>query len=1140
MHSRIRYFQIPALMVMAGLGIASLELAAQQPDPNALVSEKIIEARIQEVAAAELDEDIRRQLNENYRKALGYIETERVNSAKAEAFAQARETAPGEANAVREKLEEMRANQTDVTLNLPSDASARQIEQQLQTEKANEAAVSAKRSTLEQQLAVESNRPKDVRQALLNASETADKLAAELKLPAPPGELPRLTESRRWVMSIQAAAANAEIRMLDQELLSQSARVDLLQAQRDMIERNLGRIEARIVLLEQALVDQRRSETERIIAESDTSIFGDVGKHPLIRDRAQQNLKLSEQLQMLTTRLEQVEAATRIAVTNLKRIEQSFQTARQRLEIAGLSQSLGLVLHEQRRDLPDLRQYRRHARDRTESIAEAGLRDIRLEAAWRELRDTSAYIATRLDEVADEDRDALGDPLRKLVDVRRALLSKTIAANTEFLRASAELDFQENRVQTTADEFDSYLVERLLWVRSKKAVGLNTVLSLPGEVFEFLDPGPWLEAIGALFTPATETMWLGIAVLLSGLLLWKTAVLRSALRATAKWVGRPAEDTFMFTMRALGITALLTLSWPLLTLVAGWELSQSLDVSDGAKAIGTGLLRIAIAIFFLRALKMLCLEGGLGEAHFRWPASATRSLRVQLDRMLVTFVLPIFVLVVAFWNAPEDFGGELGRISFVLATAGLGAFLYRLLRPADGIVQSIRRRQGFTKEISPLWLILGTAIPVIYAIAALVGYLYSAITLMSKLIDSLWLIFGLLIVHELVARWLLVVGGRLRLQAYLERREAARIEREKEQAISADGDSAGGEEIPIPAEEPALDIGSIDTDTRKLVNMALILTALVGLGGIWSSVLPALSIFQEITLWEYLDGVPGQQQLVPVTLANLSLATAYGFVTIVAARTAPSLLEAMLRHRGSVTPGSRLAFATLARYSIILVGVTLIAGSIGFNWGKIQWLVAALGVGIGFGMQEIIANFISGLIILVERPIRVGDLVTVGDTSGTVTRLQIRATTVTNFDRQELLVPNTEFITGRVLNWSLSDEVIRLVARVGVAYGSDMKKALALVREAVDEQELILKEPHPLVTFDEFGDNSLNITARCFIGSLNIRREALSDLNLAINRKLHEGGIVIAFPQRDVHLDMASPLDVRIQKEPTDIRGASK
>jgi potassium efflux system protein len=265
-----------------------------------------------------------------------------------------------------------------------------------------------------------------------------------------------------------------------------------------------------------------------------------------------------------------------------------------------------------------------------------------------------------------------------------------------------------------------------------------------------------------------------------------------------------------------------------------------------------------------------------------------------------------------------------------------------------------------------------------------------------------------------------------------------------------------------------------------------------------------------------------------VTLIDLCVAILVAVVTVAAARNVPSLIEIVLRQRQTVTAGNRLALATLTRYTIAAIGIGVTLSIIGVNWSKLQWLIAALGVGIGFGLQEIVANFISGLIILMERPIRVGDLVTVGESSGTVTRVQIRATTIRTWDRQELLVPNKEFITARVLNWSLSDEIIRIFFHVGVAYGSDVEKALQLIEEAANEHPDVLSDPAPLVTFEEFGDNSLNLGLRCFVASLDIRLETATSLHRAINRKFAEAGIVIAFPQRDIHLDTTSPLEVRI------------
>ncbi|MGI9238310.1 MAG: mechanosensitive ion channel domain-containing protein, partial [Woeseiaceae bacterium] len=364
------------------------------------------------------------------------------------------------------------------------------------------------------------------------------------------------------------------------------------------------------------------------------------------------------------------------------------------------------------------------------------------------------------------------------------------------------------------------------------------------------------------------------------------------------------------------------------------------------------------------------------------------------------------------------------------------------------------------------------------------------------------------------------IRRRLLLREALQRREAA--------AREASGEAVPTDESPENAESAIEDIASLDADTRKLVNVALVIATIVGIAGIWSSVLPALGIFRDITLWHYTATVGGEDMLRSVTLTDLFVAGIIIVVTIVSARNIPALIEIVMRQRPSIKPGSRLAFATLARYTIAFIGIVATLSIVGVNWSKLQWLVAGLTVGIGFGLRDIIASFISGLIILIERPIRVGDMVSVGDVSGTVSRIQIRATTIRTLDRQELLVPNKEFIATPVLNWSLSDEMVRIHTTVGIAYGSDVEKALRLLEEVALEHPDVMTDPEPLVTFEAFGDNSLTLGLRCFIQDLEIRLNTRTDLHRAINSKFEDAGIVIALPQRDLHLDATSPLDVRI------------
>jgi len=190
----------------------------------------------------------------------------------------------------------------------------------------------------------------------------------------------------------------------------------------------------------------------------------------------------------------------------------------------------------------------------------------------------------------------------------------------------------------------------------------------------------------------------------------------------------------------------------------------------------------------------------------------------------------------------------------------------------------------------------------------------------------------------------------------------------------------------------------------------------------------------------------------------------------------------------------------------------------------------ALAIGLGFGMQNLLKNFISGIIILFERPVRVGDVVTIGQTTGTVTKIRIRATTVRNWDRQELLVPNKEFITGHLLNWTLSDSLNRIVIRLGIDYGNEVRTALHLMAQAVDENPRVLRDPEPSYVLEGFGDNAIMLQARCFVAEVENRVPVTSDLQQSILDKFRANGISLAFPQREIHLHTSEPLEVRLRQ----------
>ena len=161
---------------------------------------------------------------------------------------------------------------------------------------------------------------------------------------------------------------------------------------------------------------------------------------------------------------------------------------------------------------------------------------------------------------------------------------------------------------------------------------------------------------------------------------------------------------------------------------------------------------------------------------------------------------------------------------------------------------------------------------------------------------------------------------------------------------------------------------------------------------------------------------------------------------------------------------------------------------------------------------------------------RIGDIVTVGGTSGVVSRIRIRATTITDWDRRELVIPNKEFITGHFINWSLTDSVTRVVVPVGIAYGSDTALAEELLRKVARENQLVMEEPRPQVFFLGFGDNALNFELRVFTKKIDSRMPLTHQLHMAIDTEFRKAGINIAFPQRDIHLDASRPLEIRIRR----------
>ena len=229
------------------------------------------------------------------------------------------------------------------------------------------------------------------------------------------------------------------------------------------------------------------------------------------------------------------------------------------------------------------------------------------------------------------------------------------------------------------------------------------------------------------------------------------------------------------------------------------------------------------------------------------------------------------------------------------------------------------------------------------------------------------------------------------------------------------------------------------------------------------------------------------------------------------------LLQEVLPARG-VDKGVQISIARLTHYAILTIGFFVLLSTLGFAMNQITILGGALGVGIGFGLQAIVNNFVSGLILLFERPIKVGDMIDVDNQVGEVKELGLRATVVQTFDNAEIVIPNSQLISGSVINWTLTEKKIRVKVPVGVAYGSDIEKVLKILLACANDNPTVLSTPKPVALFLAFGSSSLDFELRVWIADFNDKLTVLSDLNQEIESEFESAGIEIPFPQSDLHL----------------------
>jgi len=807
---------------------------------------------------------------------------------------------------------------------------------------------------------------------------------------------------------------------------------------------------------------------------------------------APQTADIGQQIQALRNSLDNRQAALEDSLgrlahaeTLLERLNNEYLSFEFRLEKAGLNLT------------DDYARLLRHRLDRlTSQTIASELTDgisAQLSAAREEQLRLEEYEAISESDASARDR---------MRQVRQRLITQLHGAVTEHIKA---LNEYYNTVVELRDRFEAYqelLQKRLFWLPSAERVNTDTIKGLYQGVNWFLSGLHWSDLTEALRSSFDERGGRILAMLTALiLLLTHRRSLRKKLVDSAHDVGNVSHDRTAITLTAMVLSLLLTLPGVLALSAAALALKEG---NSFLSALSTGLTGAAFVTLLLGALHSVARPDGLGERHFNWNSATLAAIRRQIPVLLAVIIPVVVILPTMETQEGHAFSDSLGRLLFTVASAALAWFAYRVVTA----VRQAAPEQNLLKGAQ----LLAVAIPLLLSLASLWGYHYTAVQLEGLMFISIcWLAFVMLL-YYLALRSLSIRERRMTLQRLREQRAA-----ERKLAEAREAAENSGEGLPVALDMPEMDLEDISQQSKALVRILAISLAAYVLWVFWADVIPALQLFDDITLWTISPGAEGGDTL-PITLGDLMLALLAGVGTVLAARNLPGTLEVMILSRINLEPGTGYAITTLATYIIVFIGVMMALAVIGLQWSELQWLVAALSVGLGFGLQEIVANFVSGIILLFERPIRVGDTVTIDGITGTVSRIRIRATTLVDWDRKEQIIPNKTFVTQDLTNWTLSDPITRVIIRVSVAYGSDVDKVRDLLHDVAENNDRVVDDPAPAVFCVGLGDSGVNFEVRVFVRDVLDFMPLSHELHSAITRTLTEAGVEIPYPQRDIHI----------------------
>lgn len=877
----------------------------------------------------------------------------------------------------------------------------------------------------------------------------------------------------------------------------------LYQSRYDLLNTRVQALQKQIAAIQDVINQKNLAKTQNQVEQAQQQ-SQNVEQNPLIQKELNLNAQLSQYLLEQTEKtntLTQDELRMRNVLDNLTQTQRTIDE-----QISALQGTLVLsrIIQQQKQKLPT----NLNIQGLSKQIADLRVQIFDITQKRNELYDIDAYISKIEQDENKSFTPAEKTQLTNLLTERRKVGSDLIKSLNNQLNLAISLELTQQQITQISDQIQSKLDQQSFWVKSNNPINLDWFKKLPMSLKAQFD------GIGKKLGFPTNfdnlpylLTYVFILFVIGGLIFKFKESIKQRLAVINGEINTLRSDSQWHTPLALFYTALLSLSGTLWFLAA-CQLLGFFFVKNPQEFWEWSLSMAGYWWFFSFVLAIL-RPNGILVRHFGFAKESAASLQDVTKRIIVSVVL---LLNTSIFSNVMDTGlanDVLGEINTIVALLFCIVIIApRFVRTEKSLNSSVTDQRDRT--LLKIMRVLLQLVPVILIALVALGYYYTALNLITHIINTYiaWVVWSL--VRHTIYRGITVASRRLAYRRLQEKRQ------QKQQDLN-DG-SPSDDVVVITEQEEGLALNEVRSQLLRFADL-FIWTALFAIFYyVWSDLVTVVSYLRDITLWQQTSTTEAGVVTETISLFNLIVALIIVVITYILVRNIQGILEILLFSRVKLSQGTPYTITTLLTYILVAVGGAWAFSTLGMSWSKLQWLFAALSVGLGFGMQEIFANFVSGIILLFERPIRVGDTVTINDVTGTVAKIRIRAITMIDPDRKEVIVPNKSFVTGQVTNWALSNTVTRLVVSVGVAYGSDLELVKRLLLQAANELPTVLRDPEPRALFLNFGASTLDHELRVYVGQVADRNDTLDALNRRVNELFAENNIDIAFNQLDIFI----------------------